>query len=156
MAINGLEVTDVIIFPAKKVCENTALKAFAKVVINDQFIIQSIRVFEDKNGNPFIRYPQEQSSTNRACDICFPITAELRTYISEQVLCQYSITMGINNDPKPMKSTRFVTVKVEINHPDNVDPEDVLNECDYEFISQTNKAKIEKTEILGYAEDYLN
>jgi stage V sporulation protein G len=90
--INGMEITDAIIFPIKKVLEDSKLKAFARVVFNDQLIISGIRIFEGKNG-PFISFPQEyDSKVKKGYDICYPITAEFRTYISEKVLEQYSLT----------------------------------------------------------------
>ncbi len=94
MSVNGIEVTDVIVFPVKNKQENSALNAFCRIILNDQFIINGIRIFEGKNG-PFISFPQEYSKTaGRGYDICFPITAELRTYISDQVLSQYSLTLN--------------------------------------------------------------
>jgi stage V sporulation protein G len=96
MSINGLEITDVIVFPIKNKVENSSLNAFAKIIINDQFIISGIRVFEGKNG-PFVRMPQEYNKeAGKGYDICFPTTAEFRTYISDQVLNQYSITLNVN------------------------------------------------------------
>jgi stage V sporulation protein G len=97
MSINGIEVTDVIIFPVKNKTENSALHAFARVIINDQFIISGIRIFEGKNG-PFIRFPQEYNkAAGKGYDICFPTTAELRTYISDQVLNQYSMSLNLQD-----------------------------------------------------------
>jgi DNA-binding cell septation regulator SpoVG len=95
MSINGLEITDVIVFPVKNKVENSSLNAFARVIINDQFTINGIRVFEGKNG-PFVRMPQEYNKeAGKGYDICFPTTAELRTYIFDQVLSQYAITMNV-------------------------------------------------------------
>lgn len=92
MSINGIEVTDVIVFPTKKKAEKDKMQAFAKIIINDQFVIKGIRIFEGPNG-PFIRFPQEYNKeANKGYDICFPTTAELRTYMSDQVLAQYSIS----------------------------------------------------------------
>ena len=95
MAINGLEITDVIVFPVKNKKENSSLQAFARIVINDQFIVNGLRIFEGKNG-PFVRFPQEYNKeAGKGYDLCFPITAELRSYIMDQVLSGYSITMNL-------------------------------------------------------------
>lgn len=92
MAINGLEITDVIVFPVKKKQEDSSLIAFARLVLNDQLTINGLRVFEGKNG-PFVRLPQEYNkSLGKGFDICFPLTAELRTYIEDQVLAQYEVS----------------------------------------------------------------
>jgi stage V sporulation protein G len=93
MSINGIEVTDVIIFPIKSKEWERGLNAYAKVILNDQFIITGIRVVEGKNG-PFISFPSNTNKTDgKRWDICFPTTAELRAYITEQVLTQYSLVM---------------------------------------------------------------
>ena len=49
MAINGIEITDVIIFPVKNKGESS-LQAFARIIVNDQFIINGIKILEGKNG----------------------------------------------------------------------------------------------------------
>ncbi len=95
MAVNGIEITDVFIFPLRKREKETALKAFARIVINDQFIINGIRVFEGKNG-PFISFPREYNKNeDKGYDIYFPITAELRAYVADQVLSQYSVSLSM-------------------------------------------------------------
>ena len=96
MSINGIEVTDVIIFPVKGknlVNSDTKLRAFARLVINDQFIISGIKVFEGNNGE-YIRFPQELAENGKGYDICFPTTAELRNYMADQILSQYAIAIN--------------------------------------------------------------
>lgn len=93
MSVNGIEVTDVVVFPVKKKSENSCLNAFAKLVINDQFLVNGIRIIEGKNG-PFISFPKEYNKADgKNFDICFPVTAELRSYLSDQILSQYSISL---------------------------------------------------------------
>lgn len=48
------------------------------------------------------------------------------------------------------ESTRYVLVRVRLTHPSHVDPDDVLNECDYDFTSQTEHAEVKDTELLEY------
>jgi DNA-binding cell septation regulator SpoVG len=99
MSINGLEVTDVIIFPLKHKIDNSSLSAFARIILNDAFIVSGVKIFEGKNG-PFIKFPQEYNkAANKGYDVCFPITAELRNYISDQVLSQYSLTVQAKSEP---------------------------------------------------------
>ena len=95
MSVNGIEVTDVIIFPVRKLSEKSKTRAFARLVINDQFIISGIKVMEGING-VFVRFPQESSSEGKTVDVCFPITAELRVYLHDQILSQYSINMNVH------------------------------------------------------------
>lgn len=53
-----------------------------------------------------------------------------------------------------MRSTRYVRVKIEIEHPENVSPEKVLDEMDYEFTSTMENTKIVDTHIEEYEEKY--
>ena len=49
MDINGMKITDVVVYPIKNRYEDGKLYAFAKVVLNDQFIIHGIRIYEGTN-----------------------------------------------------------------------------------------------------------
>jgi len=74
------------------------LMAFAKVVLNDQFIIHGVRIYEGVNG-AFMTFPQDNSDKNKTgakMDICHPTTAELRNYISEQVMAEYALTVSVH------------------------------------------------------------
>ncbi len=94
MNINGMEVTDVIVFPIKNRVKDSKLSAFAKVIINDQLMINGMRIVEGKNG-PFVTFPSEwNKEESRRYDICRAITPELKSYLCEQVLNQYSLTMS--------------------------------------------------------------
>jgi len=93
MDINGMKITDVVVYPIDKKSKRNKLFAFAKVVLNDQFIIHGIRIYEGKNG-PFMTFPQDYNGKNgegKPYTICHPTTAELRSYISEQVMAEYAI-----------------------------------------------------------------
>ena len=81
MSINGIEVTDVIIYPVKNKSWDGGLMAFARLILNDQFIITGIRVVEGKNGL-FIAFPQDSRGDGKRYDVCFPTTAELRAYFT--------------------------------------------------------------------------
>lgn len=94
MSVNGLKVTDVIIFPCKNKEGN--VRAFAKIVLNDQFIVSGVKVIESGSGL-FVGFPQELSTDgNTYYDVCFPTTVELRRYISNIVLDQYSLTQSVS------------------------------------------------------------
>jgi len=96
MAINGMEITDVVVYPIKNKIEGSKLSAFAKIVLNDQFIVNGIRIIEGENG-PFIAFPQDYKSENqKGYNICHPSTAKLQNYIRDQVLAEYSFTVEKN------------------------------------------------------------
>jgi stage V sporulation protein G len=99
MDINGMKITDVVVYPVHPKVESSKLYAFAKVVLNDQFIVHGIRVYEGING-PFMTFPQDYNKSNKdgvPYSICHPTTAELRNYISEQVMAEYALTMSAAN-----------------------------------------------------------
>lgn len=45
------------------------------------------------------------------------------------------------------QSIRYLCVKVVVDHPDDVDPDDVVNEADYNFKSTSDNSTITDTEI---------
>jgi stage V sporulation protein G len=82
-----MQITDVIVFPVKNPESKT--KAFAKIVIDDEFIVTGIKVIDGKNGL-FIAFPQEYNKQQgKGYDICYPTTAELRGEISQKVIEAY-------------------------------------------------------------------
>ena len=93
--INGMKITDVVVNHLRERDPDSKLFAFAKVVLNDQFIIHGVRIYEGVNG-PFMTFPQDRSKENtdgKNYDMCHPTTAELRNYIHDQVLAEYELTL---------------------------------------------------------------
>jgi len=95
MDVNGMKVTDVVVYPIiRSAGSRSKLTAFAKVVLNDQFIIHGIRVYEGVNG-PFMTFPHDynkKTTDGKPYSICHPTTAALRDYINSQVMVEYSLT----------------------------------------------------------------
>lgn len=58
-------------------------------------------------------------------------------------------------EAEAVTSVRYLQVKVEIKHSSDVDPDEVIDECDYNFTSQTDNAKIVDTEIQEQEEEPL-
>lgn len=56
-------------------------------------------------------------------------------------------------EAKAKVSARYLHVRVEIRHSSEIDPDEVINECDYSFVSQTNNAEILDTEIQEQQEE---
>ena len=95
MSVNGIEVTDVIVFPVTRYAEEgSSLKAYVKIILNDNLIINGLRVIQGRKG-PFVSFPQREYDDGKMYDVCFPITTELRMYIVDQVLSQYSISLHV-------------------------------------------------------------
>jgi hypothetical protein len=53
-------------------------------------------------------------------------------------------------------SIRYVQVKVEIDHDESVDPDDVINECDYRFRAESRGGTICETELQEISETPFN
>jgi len=79
--VNGIEITDLIISPVKH--PKPGLRAFAKIIINDQLLINGVQICEGKDGL-FITYPKQETF-----EAVSPLTAELRAYLADAVLSQY-------------------------------------------------------------------
>ena len=88
---HSIEITQVNITPVRSEGKGN-LQAFAKVVLNGQFVINSIRIVKGKFGT-FVSFPREFNPKNegKGYDICHPITGTLRTYMTEKILNQYQV-----------------------------------------------------------------
>ena len=86
MGINGLEITEIKITPKKE--SDTKLSAEARIVLNGQLVINSIRVVDGKFG-PFISFPREQKN-GKGYNVCYAITKAFQDYLSERILRQWN------------------------------------------------------------------
>jgi DNA-binding cell septation regulator SpoVG len=90
MSVHGIEVTEVKIHPLKNKEPGTHLEAFAKVVLNGQLCINSIRVVRGKFG-PFVAFPGAfNKKEGKEYQYCHPITKAMQQYLSERVLRQFA------------------------------------------------------------------
>jgi DNA-binding cell septation regulator SpoVG len=88
MSVNGIEITEIKINPVPKK-EGSHLEAFARIVLNGQLCINSIRVVHGKFG-PFISFPREfNQKEGKGYNLCYPITKALQDYLSERILRQW-------------------------------------------------------------------
>ena len=69
MSVNGMKITDVVVYPIRNKTGKSKLFAFAKVVLNDQFIIHGIRIYEGDvtgEGGSYLGISKEgERSTSR-------------------------------------------------------------------------------------------
>lgn len=97
--------------------EGSSAKAVATVVINDEFALKGIKVYENEKG-PFVAMPSRKMG-DEYTDVIFPITAEAREQIHNAVLERYEdmTAKGLDKfqaekkDP-PEKSTSDITVSL--------------------------------------------
>lgn len=86
-----LAVTNVQVFPFKGGATLGKMKAMAmaRIVLNDQLVINSLRVMEGENGL-FVGYPLDPFYKGEDLrSICFPVTRQLREHIENCVLEKY-------------------------------------------------------------------
>ena len=53
MSINGIEITDVIVFPVRNRVEGGKVRAFARIILNDNFIINGMIVYMQEHIGKF-------------------------------------------------------------------------------------------------------
>lgn len=87
----GIEITEINVHPVKNKQSDSPLEAFVRVVLNDQLVINSIRVVKGKFGL-FVSFPREfDKDKGKGYGYCFPITRSLHEYMSERILSEYRL-----------------------------------------------------------------
>ena len=71
-----------------------AVKALASITIEDSFVVTGIRVIASQNGSYFTSMPSRKMPNGEYKDICFPITAEARAMINDEILKVYYEKVG--------------------------------------------------------------
>lgn len=67
--------------------ENNVL-AMANVTVNDEFVLHNLRVVNSKNGE-FVQFPAVRDENGEYSDVIFPITADARKQIVDEVLKRF-------------------------------------------------------------------
>lgn len=81
-----MKITEVRVFKLGN--QESTLKAFASITIDDAICITGIRIVEGKNGL-FMSMPQSKDNEGEYHDVAFPITKEAREAIQDAVLDEY-------------------------------------------------------------------
>ena len=93
MSFKGIEITEINVHPVRNKQPDNPLEAFVRVVLNDQFVINSIKVVKGKFGM-FISFPREYNKKEgKGYGLCFPITKSLQEYMSEKILNEYRVAV---------------------------------------------------------------
>jgi len=86
MSVNGIQITDVSVYPVKNKAKGSLVEAYARITLNDQLIMSGLRLVRGKKGL-FLGFPQEYNKAEgKGYDICFPISIELRMYMTQEIL----------------------------------------------------------------------
>ena len=102
-----MRITDV---KVRKVDGTSRLKAIVEITIDDAFVVHELRVIEGKNGL-FVAMPNRKTANGEYEDICFPITAEARQQITDEILKEYNKDnqeeMFVPNDEQVMSTSEL-------------------------------------------------
>ena len=70
------------------------VKAFADIIIDDEFIVKGLAVREDREGCAFVTMPFRIKNEQRM-DIAYPIREPCRKYIEDRVIDEYERVLNI-------------------------------------------------------------
>ena len=77
--------------------DDSNLKAYASLTINDSFVVYGVKVIEKENGGLFVGMPsiryeagKGKKKETKYSDICFPCTKSARKIVTEAVLEAYN------------------------------------------------------------------
>lgn len=84
----ALEITQVQVFPLHQ--ETGKLKAFARIVLNEQLQLTSLRVYEGSKGL-FVSYPNDPAHKGEDYrQLFYPVERQLRDQIEARILEEYN------------------------------------------------------------------
>ncbi len=81
-----MEITNVRVRVVEK--ENSKMRGFASVTIDNQFVVHDIRILEGDNGL-FLAMPSKQTAPGEYRDIAHPINQEARQLFTDAILAEY-------------------------------------------------------------------
>ena len=81
-----MEITNVRVGVVEK--ENSKMRGFASVTIDNQFVVHDIRILEGDNGL-FLAMPSKQTGVGEYRDIAHPINQEARQMFTDAILKEY-------------------------------------------------------------------
>jgi stage V sporulation protein G len=70
------------------------VKALASITIENCFVVTGIRVIASQKGDLFTSMPSRKLVSGEYKDICYPITAECRAMINDEILKAYYEKLG--------------------------------------------------------------
>ena len=81
-----MEITNVRVRVVEK--ENSKMRGFSSVTIDNQFVVHDIRILEGDNGL-FLAMPSKQTGVGEYRDIAHPINQEARQMFTDAILKEY-------------------------------------------------------------------
>lgn len=81
-----MEITNVRVRIVEK--DNSKMRGFASVTLDNEFAVHDIRILEGDNGL-FLAMPSKQTAPGEYRDIAHPINQEARKLFSDAILAEY-------------------------------------------------------------------
>ncbi|WP_459129166.1 septation regulator SpoVG [Guggenheimella bovis] len=73
----------------RKIDNDSKLVAVASVTFDGSFVVHGIKIIENESGL-MVAMPSRKAADGKYIDVAHPINSEMRTYIAESVLRDYS------------------------------------------------------------------
>jgi stage V sporulation protein G len=86
-----MEITNVRVRVVEK--ENSKMRGFASVTIDNQFVVHDIRILEGDNGL-FLAMPSKQVAPGEYRDIAHPINPDARKIFTDAILAEYEAELN--------------------------------------------------------------
>jgi DNA-binding cell septation regulator SpoVG len=90
MSTHSIQITEITFFPIRNRQAGAPLHAFARIVLNDAFVVAGLRLVQGKFGM-FVAFPREKGTQHF---ICFPIRKDLQEEMSRIILDEYRTTLS--------------------------------------------------------------
>lgn len=81
-----MKITNVTI---KKVNDESNLKGYVTVVLEDCLAIHNLKIVNGLNGL-FIAFPSQKGTNDKYYDVCHPITQSFREMLTDEILKEYN------------------------------------------------------------------
>jgi stage V sporulation protein G len=69
--------------------DDSKLKAFASITLEDVFVIRGLKVIEGNNNRMFVAMPSRKRPDGKHQDLAHPIKKEMRQHIEDVVIGEY-------------------------------------------------------------------
>ena len=86
-----MEITNVRVRVVEK--ENSKMRGFASVTIDNQFVVHDIRILEGDNGL-FLAMPSKQVAPGEYRDIAHPINPDARKIFTDAIIAEYEAELN--------------------------------------------------------------
>lgn len=112
---------DAKVYPVRK--ENTKSLAYAKIYLDNAFVINNVSIMEGKNG-PFVAMPSyktkkvDENGNSEYKDICYPVTKEAREKLHDIVFAEYKKAKDETRTPQSHNRSADNSVPDWIEAPD--------------------------------------